>query len=67
MLDELESLIDFIQTEYIQFNEKQQNNFNCQWELQIWNKEDEMNNINSHEKYKQDYIKWEKENKGGNN
>ena len=67
MLDELESLIDFIQTEYIQFNEKQQNNFNFQWELQIWNKEDEMNNINSHEKYKQDYIKWEKENKGGNN
>ena len=44
-----------------------QDNFNFQWELQIWNKEDEMNNINSHEKYKQDYIKWEKENKGGNN
>ena len=43
-----------------------QDNFNFQWELQIWNKEDEMNNINSHEKYKQDYIKWEKENKGGN-
>ena len=43
-----------------------QGNFNFQWELQIWNKEDEINNINSHEKYKQDYIKWEKENKGGN-
>ena len=43
-----------------------QDNFNFQWELQIWNKEDEINNINSHEKYKQDYIKWEKENKGGN-
>lgn len=43
-----------------------QDNFNFQWELQIWNKEDEINNINSHEKYKQDYIRWEKENKGGN-
>ncbi len=43
-----------------------QGNFNFQWELQIWNKEDEINNINSHEKYKQDYVKWEKENKGGN-
>ena len=36
-----------------------------QWELQIWNKSDEKNNINSHEKYKQDYVKWENENKGG--
>lgn len=44
-----------------------EDNFNFQWELQIWNKEDEINNINSHEKYKQDYVKWEKENKGGNN
>ena len=43
-----------------------QGNFNFQWELQIWNKENEINNITSHEKYKQDYIKWEKENKGGN-
>ena len=43
-----------------------QGNFNFQWELQVWNKENEINNINSHEKYKQDYIKWEKENKGGN-
>lgn len=42
-----------------------QDNFNFQWELQIWNKEDETNNINSHEKYKQEYVKWEKENKGG--
>lgn len=40
-------------------------NFNFQWELQVWNQEDEMNNINSHEKYKQDYVKWERENKGG--
>lgn len=40
-----------------------QDNFNFQWELQIWNKEDEINNINSHEKYKQEYVKWEKENK----
>ena len=44
-----------------------QNNFNFQWELQVWNKIDEINNINSHEKYKQDYVKWEKESKGGNN
>lgn len=43
-----------------------QDNFNFQWELQVWNKVDEINNINSHEKYKQDYVKWEKENKGGN-
>ena len=43
-----------------------QDNFNFQWELQVWNKTDEINNINSHEKYKQDYVKWEKENKGGN-
>lgn len=44
-----------------------QDNFNFQWELQVWNKIDEINNINSHEKYKQDYVKWEKENKGGEN
>lgn len=43
-----------------------QDNFNFQWELQIWNKIDEVNNIISHEKYKQDYAKWERENKGGN-
>lgn len=42
-----------------------QDNFNFQWELQIWNKKDENNNIISHEKYKQDYARWEKENKGG--
>ena len=42
-----------------------EDNFNFQWELQVWNKSDEINNINSHEKYKQDYVKWEKENKGG--
>lgn len=42
-------------------------NFNFQWELQVWNKIDEINNINSHEKYKQDYVRWEKENKGGKN
>ena len=44
-----------------------EDNYNFQWELQIWNKSDEAKNINSHEKYKQDYIKWEKESKGGNN
>lgn len=43
-----------------------QNNFDFPWELQVWNQIDEINNLNSHEKYKQDYVKWEKENKGGN-
>ena len=40
-------------------------NFSYQWELQVWDKEHEKGNIISHEKYKQDYTKWEKENKGG--
>ena len=40
-------------------------NYSFQWELQIWNKEHERTNIISHEQYKQDYTKWEKENKGG--
>ena len=44
-----------------------QDNFNFQWELQVWNEIDEINNINSHERYKQDYVRWEKENKGGSN
>ncbi len=39
-------------------------NYTFQWELQVWNKIDEVSNIISHEKYKQDYVKWEKENKG---
>lgn len=42
-----------------------EDNFHFQWELQIWNEKDEENNIKSHEKYKQDYVIWEKENKGG--
>lgn len=44
-------------------------NYAFQWELQVWNKIYEVNNINSHEKYKQDYVRWENENKekkGGN-
>lgn len=40
-------------------------NFHFQWELQVWNEEDEENNIKSHERYKQDYVRWEKETKGG--
>lgn len=40
-------------------------NYQFQWELQVWNSDDEKNNIYSHEKYKQDYIKWEKEMKRG--
>lgn len=42
------------------------NNFSFQWELQIWNKINELKNIESHEKYKQDYVRWENENKGVN-
>ena len=42
-----------------------ENNFSYQWELQIFDREHEKTNIISHEKYKQDYTKWEKENKGG--
>ena len=40
-----------------------EDNYNFEWELQIWNSKDEYNNIKSHEIYKQDYVKWEKENK----
>ena len=46
MFEELDRLINFIQKEYIEFNEK-------------WKK--------SNYYYKQDYVKWEKENKGGEN
>lgn len=38
-------------------------NYNFQWELQIWDKKHEKVNVESHEKYKQEYAKWEKENK----
>ena len=31
------------------------------WELQIWKKEDERNNLESHKLYKQDYTSWENE------
>ena len=40
-------------------------NYVFQWELQIWDKFHEKTNIISHEQYKQDYTKWEQENKGG--
>lgn len=39
-------------------------NYCFQWELQIWDKEHEESNLISHDKYKQDYTKWETENKG---
>ena len=42
-----------------------EDNYQFQWELQIWKKEDEEKNIKSHEIYKQDYARWEKEMKGG--
>ena len=35
-------------------------NMKFQWELQIWNKEDEHVNLVSHAKHKQGYTKWEK-------
>lgn len=37
-------------------------NFTFPWELQIWSKCNEINNLESHRKYKQDYVKWEIEN-----
>ena len=40
-------------------------NKSFQWELQIWDKNHEETNLKSHEKYKQAYTRWEKENKGG--
>lgn len=40
-------------------------NYSFPWELQIWMKGNEKNNFSSHKEYKQDYTKWEKENKGG--
>ncbi len=42
-----------------------EDNFSFPWELQIWNKCDESANILSHAKYKQQYVEWEKKNKGG--
>ena len=33
-------------------------NYDFPWELQIWKKEDEQTNINSHAKFKQYYTKW---------
>lgn len=38
-------------------------NMKFQWELQIWNKKDEHTNLISHAKHKQEYTKWEKDNK----
>lgn len=32
-----------------------------QWELQLWYENDEQINLKSHNIYKQDYVKWEKE------
>ncbi len=38
-------------------------NMNFQWELQLWDKSHEKSNLKSHAKYKQDYTKWEQNNK----
>lgn len=37
-------------------------NYKFQWELQLWDKEHEKINLESHARYKQDYTKWEQEN-----
>lgn len=42
-----------------------EDNFNFQWELQIWDRKNELMNFNSHEEYKQRYTAWEQDNKGG--
>lgn len=42
-----------------------EDNYSFQWELQIWDAAHYKSNIVSHEHYKQDYTKWEEENKGG--
>lgn len=52
---------DYIAT-HIYFEE---GNFSFPWELQVWAKENEKRNYASHKEYKQDYTRWEKENKGG--
>lgn len=39
------------------------NNFQFRWELQLWNMEDVENNKECHEKYKQEYTKYEVENR----
>lgn len=52
---------DYVAT-HIYFKE---DNYSFQWELQIWDVAHYKSNIVSHEHYKQDYTKWEEENKGG--
>ena len=52
---------DYVAT-HIYFKE---DNYSFQWELQIWDKEHYESNIISHERYKQEYTKWEEENQGG--
>ena len=39
------------------------NNHSFWWELQIWLKNNERDNIASHRKYKQDYVRWEQQTK----
>ena len=38
------------------------NSYLFQWELQIWLQKDSYTNLTSHQTYKQEYIKWEKNN-----
>lgn len=44
---------------HIYFHKKGDNSI-FPWELQIWKKSDEINNINQHKIYKQEYTVWEK-------
>lgn len=39
-----------------------EDNYKFQWELQIWDKEHEKTNLDSHARYKQNYTRWEQEN-----
>lgn len=56
----IESLkMDYIAT-HLYF---EKDNFSFPWELQIWSKSKEKSNLMSHKKYKQEYTRWENENK----
>lgn len=47
---------------HIYFSE---DNFTFPWELQVWSTENEQSNYDSHIIYKQDYLSWEEDCKGG--
>lgn len=43
----------------------EKDNLSFPWELQVWSKQDEINNYKSHKEYKQEYTQWEQSSKGG--